>query len=69
MSTSKFKYAHWNMDKAQEPGFSRELLSEDISDTGVETYNYPGIDTVIKGFDRTAERVPNNNCFGTRVGN
>ena len=69
MSESKFKYAHWNMDKEQEAGFSRELISEDLPETGIETYNYPGVDTVIKGLDRTAERIPNNNCFGTRVGN
>jgi len=66
---SKFTYANWNMDKEAEPGFSRELISTDMEEGGVETYHYPGVDTVIKGLDRTAARVPNNNCFGTRVGN
>ena len=35
----------------------------------METYQYPGVDTIIKGMDRTTNRIPNNNCFGTRVGN
>lgn len=68
MSESKFKYAYWNPKKDAEPGFSRELLSYDMPED-IETYQYPGVDTVVKALDRTAERIPNNNCFGTRVGN
>jgi len=68
MTDSQFKYAYWNTEKDAEPGFSRELHSYDMP-AEIETYNYPGVDTVIKAFDRTAERIPNNNCFGTRVGN
>jgi len=35
----------------------------------IEEYQYEGVNTVAKALDRTASRVPNNNCFGTRVGN
>lgn len=65
MSESKFKYAYWNMNKDAEPGYSRELISYDMPED-INTTQYPGIDTVIKAIDRTAERIPNNNCFGTR---
>ena len=44
-------------------------LNTDMPKEGIDTYQYPGIDTVIKAFDRTAKRIPNKNCFGTRVGN
>ena len=67
MESSKFQYAYWNTEKDAEPGFSRELLSYDMPEE-METYKYPGIDTILKGMDRTADRIPNNNCYGTRVG-
>lgn len=34
----------------------------------LETYKYPGVDTIIKGLERTTGRIPDNNCFGTRNG-
>jgi hypothetical protein len=67
-SESKFKYAYWNTKVEAEAGFSRELISYDAPED-METYQYPGVDTIIKGMDRTTNRIPNNNCFGTRVGN
>lgn len=70
---SKFKYAYWNDKKAQEPGYSKELLSYDIPEgTDLETmktYNFEGVDTILKAFNRTVSRIPNNDCYGTRVGN
>jgi len=63
---NKFEYAYWSKEEA-EPGFSKELISYDMPEN-METYRYPGIDTVIKGLDRTAGRIPDNNCFGTRNG-
>ena len=64
----RFKYAYWSQDTEAEAGYSRELLSYDMPDN-IEEYQYEGVNTVAKALDRTASRVPNNNCFGTRVGN
>jgi long-chain acyl-CoA synthetase len=68
----EFKYAYWNDKKEAEPGYSKELLSYDIpANCDMDTmicYNYDGVDTIVKAFNRTVERIPNNDLFGTRVG-
>jgi hypothetical protein len=73
MTDSKFKYAYWNDKKEQMKGFSKELLSYDIPEgtnlDTMETFNYEGVDTIRKAFDRTVQRIPNNDMYGTRVGN
>lgn len=64
---NKFEYAYWNTKVDAEPGFSRELISTDMPEE-METYKYPGVDTIIKGLDNTTNRIPDGNCFGTRNG-
>ena len=72
MTESKFKYAYWNDKKEPEKGYSRELLAYDIPEgTDLNTmccFNYEGVDTIRKAFDRTVNRIPNNDMYGTRVG-
>ena len=72
---SGFSYAYWRTDKPKEEGFSHELISTDsakiLDKTDLDTLEalpYEGIDTVLKGFKRNAERIPNNDMLGTRVG-
>jgi hypothetical protein len=67
MDNTKNQYAYWNDKEAAESGYSRELWSYDAPED-LETHAYPGIDTILKGLDRTTERIPDGNCFGTRVG-
>ena len=74
---SKFQYGYWRTDKPKEDGFSHELISTDsakITKDGqtdldtLEALPFPGVDTLLKGFKRNVERIPNNDMLGTRVG-
>jgi|TARA_B110001450_G_C17647744_1_gene491954 hypothetical protein len=73
---SKFQYAYWRTDKPKEDGYSHELISMDsnkiLNQTDLDTLEalpHEGIDTLLKGFKRNVERIPNNDMLGTRIGN
>ena len=72
---SGFQYAYWRTDKPKEEGYSHELISSDsakiLDKTDLDTLEaipYEGVDTILKGFKRNVERIPNNDMLGTRVG-
>jgi long-chain acyl-CoA synthetase len=72
---SKFQYAYWRDDKPKEEGFSHELISTDTAKIldrttldSLEALPYEGVDTILKGFKRNVERIPNHDMLGTRVG-
>ena len=63
---SKFQYAYWRDDKPKEEGFSHELISTDTAKIldrttldSLEALPYEGVDTILKGFKRNVERIPN----------
>ncbi len=68
-------YGHWDMDKPQEPGYSREMIAHDAQNildrcTVNDLYALPfeGIDTLYKGFQRNVQRIPNQEFLGGRTG-
>lgn len=75
---SSFQYAYFRTDKPKDPGFSHELISVDWepwceqnggSVDELDVVPFPGVDTVNKLFYRIAEKMPNHDFLGTRVGN
>lgn len=46
---------------------SAKILDKTDLDT-LEALPYEGVDTLLKGFKRNVERIPNNDMLGTRVG-
>lgn len=73
--TSKIKYGYWRSDKPKIEGYSHELISMEsemiLDQTNIDTLEalpFPGVDTLFKALKRTAERIPNEQALGTRVG-
>ena len=60
-------YGYWRTDKKIEPGFSAELISCDTKGDldDLNAWPYDGVDTLLKAFDRTVERIPDKNMLGT----
>jgi hypothetical protein len=68
------KYAYWRTDKPKEPGYSHELISNDLADfksftneDELLTWPYEGVDTLYKSFYRLHKRIPKHNFFGSNI--
>lgn len=74
-SSDKKQFAFWNMDKEQEPGYSRELICCDtpqiLDRTTLDSLDFietPGLETLHQALLHTMDRIPNNNWLGEREG-
>ena len=73
---SQFKYATFREDKEAEPGYSKELISCDYQkyykDTTsmdeLNTWPFPGVDTLTKALMKLQTDRPNHQLLGTKVG-
>lgn len=71
-----YTYATWRTDKPKEDGFSHELISVDsnhLVENGSnldELYGlpFPGVDTLLKAFNKNVAEIPDSEMLGTRVG-
>ncbi len=69
-------YGYWNMDKPQEPGYTREMVAMDAKNNlldkcsvdALDALPYEGVDTFYKALLRNVERIPNNEFLGGRAG-
>lgn len=76
MTSKDFQYAYWRTDKEKDPGYSHELISTDSEffvkmGTTLDELDadpLPGINTIPKALARLAEKFPNGEYLGTRVG-
>lgn len=77
MPSERPKYAYWRTDKEKDPGYSHELISvqsESFCKMGttldeLDVEPVPGISTIPKALAYWAEKNPNGEFLGTRVGN
>jgi long-chain acyl-CoA synthetase len=73
---SKFIYGRWNDDKPAEEGFSKELISSDfdiIKAKGatlddMHATPFENVNTLYDAMKRNIDRIPNQECYGTRHG-
>jgi hypothetical protein len=64
----------WRNNPAQ-PGFSKELIAAEFdkvkdktTEDKLEIYPEPGVETLFKAFKNNVKRIPDNEMFGTRIG-
>ena len=69
-----FNYASFRQDKEADPGFSKELISSDFDQfknltnmDELNTWPFPGIDTLTKALHKLNDERPNHQMFGTKV--
>lgn len=75
-SKHEFDYGYWRKDGPKEEGYSYELISSDskfITANGgsldsLVAWPFEGVDTLLKAFRRTANRIPDHPMLGTRAG-